>query len=86
MGIRKCKDGRSWAVYDDSGVLVVVALYRRDAEEVSRCLSLAPSEHCAPKGPRLTRPRSPIGQRRLRDSLDGGYDAPMSSPDSDLDA
>lgn len=49
MSIRKWKDGRTWAVYDDSGALVVVALYRRGAEEVSRRLSLDPSAQSAPK-------------------------------------
>ncbi len=39
LKVAKWKDGRSWAVYDQSGALVVVALYKRGAEEVARRLS-----------------------------------------------
>ena len=58
MSIRKWKDGRFWAVYDNSDTLVVVALYRRGAEEVSRRLSLDHSEHPAPKTEAIETPQA----------------------------
>lgn len=48
MSIRKWKDGRSWAVYDNNDTLVVVALYRRGAEEVCRRLGLDSPEQRTP--------------------------------------
>lgn len=37
--VERWKDGRAWAVYDERGELVCVALYRRGALEVARRLS-----------------------------------------------
>jgi len=36
--VERWKNGRAWAVYDEMGGLVCVALYRRDAIEVVRRL------------------------------------------------
>jgi len=37
--VERWKDGRAWAVYDEWGELVCVALYRRGADEVARRLT-----------------------------------------------
>ncbi len=38
MSIRKYKD-RHWALYDEDGILIVVCVYKKGAEEVKRRLS-----------------------------------------------
>jgi hypothetical protein len=50
MTVERWKDGRSWAVYDERGDLVVVTLYKRGAAEVVRRLSAPRHEETPPPG------------------------------------
>ena len=38
MKIEKWKGGRHWAVYDETGELIAVVVYKRGAEEIRRRL------------------------------------------------
>ena len=49
LRVAKWKKGRSWAVYDSAGALVVVALYKRGAQEVARRLAETVEPHASPK-------------------------------------
>jgi hypothetical protein len=67
MHLEKYRQGRYWAVYDDTGMLICVTLYKKGAQEVVRRLQGVNGHR--PPPPDAPTGLSPTTRRRWRRAL-----------------